>query len=172
MVNQLKVTMENLLTALNAVLAYLTLDGFGEIRKVLFRKVTTTFSLLTCMDQSKFYKKHHSESSPEVIVLMKLMSKFTPRPKKLSLLCSACREPEERCVHAARETKVADVSAGEMVLPENLSVFALAPCKEQHKFYIQQRQEFPEAVNALIDLLSEHKSEPKPKLGITSIETV
>ena len=51
-----------------------------------------------------------------------------------------------------------------MILETNLSMFALLPCKDQGKFYVQQRVESPGAVNVLIDLLSEHKTEPEQEL--------
>ena len=124
-----------------------------------------TFARLSCMQQSKFYKEQRDGYSLEVDALFELLAESTPEPKQIRIICSVCKEPQGQCVHTAdRKIQVLNLSANEMILEKNISLFALLPCKDQHMFYLQQKQESPGAVNALIDSLSEYK--PKPTLGL------
>jgi len=73
-INDLKISMDIILSALEAVLAYRNLEGFKSICDCVGNKIVTTFSAQSNIEQHKFYKRNRQDNPELVDALIELMA--------------------------------------------------------------------------------------------------
>ena len=73
-INDLKISMDIILSALEAVLAYRNLEGFKSICDSVGNKIVATFSAQSNIEQHKFYKRNRQDNPELVDALIELMA--------------------------------------------------------------------------------------------------
>ena len=191
-IEELSVTMENLLQVLLTVLPYKSLDGFEHALRIVGDKVTAAFTLLSVKDQNTFYRQHRTNNRDLVEYLVDLVAAKDQWKNENGILlhCDQCKTPADECKHYEEEvnlenilthlkTRLAaehfEVRELSILISEHkepngdamkvvVSTFARLPCEELNMFFKNHREEYPDMVDAIIDLMAEFQ--PKKKPGI------
>ena len=192
-IEELSVTMENLLQVLLTVLPYKSLDGFEHALRIVGDKVTAAFTLLSVKDQNTFYRQHRTNNRDVVEYLVDLVAaKDHSKPDNgILLLCDECKTPADECKHAEEEVDLEDIfthlksrlTVGHFEVRELsslvtehkepnrdamkvvVSTFARLQSRELNMFFKNHREEYSDMVDAIIDLIAEFQ--PKKKPGIS-----